>query len=162
MLKEREEWNTKTKIWNVQSVEAEYKLNERTIQKKLYLGLKLKGKGRLCCLYFKKIVVCNNYLLADNETKRLKKHHQRWLYWEGKFLKLLKIDFIKMGFLTNEWINGLGLFSRLTYWQHCYRREHYWRSFWRSSSLDLVALQGPSYDPSVLLDHFRGLLATLP
>jgi len=28
----------------VQSVKAEYKLNERSIQKKLYLGLKLKGK----------------------------------------------------------------------------------------------------------------------
>ena len=41
-------------------------------KKKLYLGLKLKGKGRLCCLYFKKIAVCNNYLLADSETKRLK------------------------------------------------------------------------------------------
>ena len=56
---------------------------------------------------------------------------------------------------------GRGLFSRLTYWQHCYRREHYWRSLWRSSSPDLGALQRPSCDPSLPLDHFRGLLATL-
>ena len=45
LLMEREGWNTKTKIWNVQSVKAEYKLNERTIEKKTLFGAETQGKG---------------------------------------------------------------------------------------------------------------------
>ena len=159
MLKEREEWKYQDEDLKRAKCKSRIQIKWKKHTKKTLFGVETKGKerGRLGCLFFRKIAVCNNYLLADNETKRCKKHHQRWLNAEWKCLKWLRIDFIKMGFLTNE-RNGLGLFSRLTYWQHCYRSEHYWRSFWRSSSLDLGALQGPSCDPTLLLSPFRGMV----